>query len=78
MPDDTSEESSTERFPDYFMGKIERLRDELKDAPTFQPSQIPNLKSNLNEFKSPLRGSMQNHTVHGHNELWMKCITNET
>ena len=48
MPDDTSEESS---FADYFMGKIERIRDELKDSPMFQTSQNPNLNSKLNEFK---------------------------
>ena len=35
MADDTSEESSAEKFADYFMGKKERIRDELKDAPTF-------------------------------------------
>ena len=51
MPDGTSEESSAERFA-YFKGKIERIRDELKDAPTFQPSQNPYLKSKLNKFKS--------------------------
>ena len=51
MPVDTSEESSAEKIADYFMGKIERMRDELKDVPVFQPSQSPNLKSNLNEFK---------------------------
>ena len=51
MTDDTSEESSVEKSADYFTGKIERIRDELKDAPMFQPSQNPNLKSKLNEFK---------------------------
>ena len=55
MPDNTSEESSTEKFGDYFMGEIERIRDELKDAPTFQPSQSPNLKSKLINSNQPLR-----------------------
>ena len=51
VPNITSEETSAKKFADYFMRKIEGIRDELKDAQTFQPSQSPNLKSKLNEFK---------------------------
>ena len=37
------------------MVKIERIRDELKDASTFHPSQKPNLKPKLNEFKTTIK-----------------------
>ena len=41
VPDDTSEESSTEKFADYFMRKIERIRDELKMLLCFKHHKTP-------------------------------------
>ena len=58
MPDNTPKELSTKNVADYFMGKIEKIRCELKDASTFQSSQNPNLKSKLNKSKPTTEGEV--------------------
>ena len=46
MPDANSNEELTERFADFFLNKIQTIRDNLQDTPKYEPSDhtIPSIK----------------------------------